>query len=655
MMDKFKNSARGILEFTFQEVQSYENGVYGVAFAKPSKRLAASLAVDRELLMLFSNFPDQQVRTIKFANKLISSSEARLESTVAIIVHKDRRGNMKLKNWGRELGLAILPVLAADTIPAGEELQRHLAFELFSHDPFDVTGPVSDDAQFYGRRSEAQDLARKLQTGQIRTCLGIRKIGKTSILNRIINETKANHDCVCIMIDCSKDMVWQMGAAQLMASIADAIKSCQKEQKIYRAVEVNTSELEISACAKDLEKLILDSDRPIILFMDEVDYITPSSPTSHIWKGDFNIFWRNLRAVYQEVLRHNSMLSLLVSGVSSRWFAAGTIEGIENAALAFVPEEYVSPLPRGATVAMLKRLARHAGLQFDENGLESIAEVCADMPYWVRKASSYIHRRTEIASRPLKLEFEQVSKLLEEFVSYEGATLAQVALSHLFSVHHELEKYVKLCSLKSAEIVPKYYLSVLEKYGIISKPTQFGTPDSAYEISGLIMREGLKLYLERQDSTEIFTSETVKKLDTVSSELGEWAEELALISRRRNLLEKKLRQVSLNFIKYDSLMDKNKASTASRISAIIGGTSDRKIANLSADEIIEKFNWTDLSKLIAKEWQLFAKVFGDQKQFEQDCNVINDRFDAHAKDFDVADMALYRRSLKRLEDSIAKL
>jgi AAA-like domain len=659
LMSNFKGSSNGLLNYTFQEMQRYENGIYGVAFAKPSRRLASMLAVDRELLILFSNFAEQQARTIQFAKKLIGDSEARLESTVAIIVHKDRdrKGNTKLKNWGREIGIAILPVNAADNVPKNEDLQRHLKYELFSHDPFDITGPVSDDTQFYGRRSEAQDLARKLQTGQIRTCLGIRKIGKTSILNRVLGETRANHDCICIMIDCSKDMVWEMSAAQLMASIAQAIRWCKQNEAGYCTVEENSTESKISICAKDMEDLILDSDRPIILFMDEVDYITPSNSTGHHWKNDFNVFWRNLRAVYQEIKRHNSTLSLLIGGVSSRWFRVGMIEGVENAALTFVPEEYVSPLPRGATKAMLKSLARRAGLQFDDNALERIAEVCADMPYWVRKASSYIHDKTEINSRPLKLESDQVATLLEEFVSYEGETLAKVALSHLFSVHPELERHVKACSDGKAETVPKSYLSVLEKYGVIYKPPQFGTPDSAYGISGLMMRKGLKLYLEDQDSVNSARNgvEIDKRPDESINELGEWAEELALISKRRNLLEKRLRQVCLNFIKLDSLNDRKKPASASRISVVIGGVDDRKIANLSADEMIEKFNWTDLEKLVDREWPLFSRVFGDKKQFKEDCNIINERYDAHAKDFDPADMALYRRRLKRLEDALSKL
>ncbi|MCE2471237.1 MAG: hypothetical protein J4G18_04935, partial [Anaerolineae bacterium] len=178
-------------------------------------------------------------------------------------------------------------------------------------------------------------------------------------------------------------------------------------------------------------------------------YISPSSPATDHWKTDFNIFWRNFRATYQELSRsENRNLSLLVSGISSKWFSVPSIEGIENAALAFIPDEYLSPLPRDATAAMIRRLARASGLIFDSQARDKIAGVAADMPYWVRKACSYIHRNIEIdiSERPYTPNENELIILLRQFVEYEGATLARFALGHLFSVYPELEPVALKCS-----------------------------------------------------------------------------------------------------------------------------------------------------------------------------------------------------------------
>jgi hypothetical protein len=55
----------------------------------------------------------------------------------------------------------------------------------------------------------------------------------------------------------------------------------------------------------------MSAKKPVILFMDEVDYITPGSPTSREWQNDFNPFWRNLRVAYQESTRAQTRCSIL--------------------------------------------------------------------------------------------------------------------------------------------------------------------------------------------------------------------------------------------------------------------------------------------------------------------------------------------------------
>jgi len=101
----FIQSSFNIMEISNQE--TYENtaerAVYGIAYARPSKRLASLLCVDRELLIVFTTFRDQQARTVKTVSQFIDQSNGRLETTLAIVVHPDPQGNNKLKNFERAL------------------------------------------------------------------------------------------------------------------------------------------------------------------------------------------------------------------------------------------------------------------------------------------------------------------------------------------------------------------------------------------------------------------------------------------------------------------------------------------------------------------------------------------------------------------------
>lgn len=241
----------------------------------------------------------------------------------------------------------------------------------------------------------------KLQSGQIRAHHGLRKIGKTSIMHRVLKEVRENYDCDTIFVDCQTDGVFRLGAAQLLNSIAGTMESFRESNagEVYELVPI-VDEISMEAAAQRLNSIAVSLIRPCIIAFDEVDYITPGSPTASHWRADFIEFWRNVRAAYQATSRADRNLSVLVCGVSSKWFSVESIDGVENAALSFIPEEYLSPLPRGASAAMIKNIGTMAGLQFDDEAADRIAAACSDMPFWIRKACSYIHGRTDTAARP---------------------------------------------------------------------------------------------------------------------------------------------------------------------------------------------------------------------------------------------------------------
>lgn len=320
LLDSFIKRSAGLFEITGRFSKNFDQGYYGCAAAKPSKKMKSALAIDREVLVVVTTFRDQQQRTIKFISQEIEQAQGRFESTVAIVLHCDCEGNGKLRNWGRDKGLSILPVFANGGLSGIDSLERALCVELYSHDPFDVTGPVSDDANFYGRRDEAIDLARKLQRGQIRSCLGVRKIGKTSIINRVLREMRTAHDCTCIMVDCSRDDIWELDAPQLLNSIAKNANMAIGSRVPYLPLSPIKDANTINQARGELEKLLLSTDKPFVLVFDEVDYITPGSPTNAKWVDEFNKFWRNLRAAYQECVRETKNFSVLVAGVSTHWF-----------------------------------------------------------------------------------------------------------------------------------------------------------------------------------------------------------------------------------------------------------------------------------------------------------------------------------------------
>jgi hypothetical protein len=633
--------------FTFNaaNIRPYETGEYAVAFARGSKRVQSILGIDREILILGNIYKDQQPRSVQFAKRLIADSEGRLETTVCIIVHQDPRGNAKLKRWGRENGIAVIPVYTATGIlPRGQELERLLSFEFFTQDPFDVTGPVANDAQFFGRRTEAQELARKLQLGQIRSCFGIRKIGKTSILHRILGEIKDNYNATTLFIDCQRDDVFALDAAGLLFSLASSLRALKNNGLPYAEVDAVPTNKAVSEAAQEFQAVLSEFDHPIVLAFDEIDYITPTNTAAPQWRKGFVEFWRNMRAAYHAASRADRKVSLLVSGVSSRWFSVESVDGAENAALAFVPEEYLSPLPRGAANAMIKNIGAMAGLRFEEKALDAISSYCCDMPFWIRKACSFIHGKIETSVRPILLNQDTVQPLLESYGRDEGAALALVALQHLFRVYPEL-KGPALSMIGDEEQMAPSTLRTLYRYGVATQKGQ---------VSGAMMRAALEM-LAADEAIGHPITENAPDPDEIKVPLNEWAEELAAISYRRNILESTLRSIVINFLRMSALSQKDSKSAKAVLLESLQEKRRSELEPYNLDTLAEKLYWLELVAIINKHWPLFERVFGDKSTFNETASIVNDRPDTHAKALELSDVAMHRRALQWLDERISRI
>lgn len=143
------------------------------------------------------------------------------------------------------------------------------------------------------------------------------------------------------------------------------------------------------------------------------------------------------------------------------------------------------------------------------------------------------------------------------------------------------------------------------------------------------------------------------------TELDEWADEIASNGKRRNLLERRLRVIALDFLRF-SLMSgqggiKNLSGLKEKLLKYHPESMRPRYTHLPAEDIVSKYNWTDLIALISKEWEIYKGIFGDKGEFQMHCSVVNDRPDCHAKDVDTADIALMRRSLSWLEEKVARL
>ncbi len=631
----------GSFEITQKSWEEYERGYYIRIYASPSKRMKASLGVDREVLILISNFPDQQPRIVELALRILRTESIRLEPTIVILVHNEEGGDEKLRGWGREMGLSVLPVRSEQGQAATPEgIERVLCHSLFNQDPFDRSGPVIEDAHFFGRRDEAIELARQLHAGQVRSCFGLRKVGKTSFVSRAARVFKENNGGACVFVDCARDDIWGMNSGQMLKAVAKAAGEATNSKELYSIPRGTTTSQSAAISAQGLIEVLNSAKRPVLIVFDELDYITPDSPEGKHWRREFNPLWRSMRVVYQELTRGGgSKMSILVSGVSSKWFTVESIDNVENAGLHFVPEEYLGAFDRKATTAMIRKISPRAGLRFSEDAADYVADVCSDFPFFTRKACSYIHKRIPIGGRPLEVERSDVITLMDEYISTEGFALGELAFTHLFRVYPDLEQGSAMILEGNSSALSKRVVSTLVKYGLIRQ-------SSPGEISGRILKEGLKSYLEmRGDGVRASSGKPVVNWN------DEMLEELAVINKRRNRLEMKMRELAITVIRM-KIQGRKELSVKDEFLKCIAEKRRQELQGLPADSLVDKLYWQELCQVIEKNWVDFQNVFVDAREFRENGKLINERPDAHAKRVDPADVALHRRALDWLEDKV---
>ncbi|WP_392670611.1 hypothetical protein [Streptomyces sp. LN785] len=643
--DQLATELSAALEDLFQ-INSHKrfrayNGNFVGMYAKPTKTIQNSLAIDREVFILIANYPSVHARTIVICQEEIKRAQPRLQPDLAVVLHADPDGDENLRTWGREAGITVFPIYRprVGAMPPSAVVRQRLARELFATDSFQVTGPVSDDNEFFGRREQAIELLRQLQSGRIEALFGLRKVGKTSMLNRIIDLAREAGAPKIAMVDCSLRGFNEMRAPDALKALARVSRLATQQGYAHISQTLRRTDSDLMSTFEALWES--PGKQSLLIVLDEVDYITPDSPTSPHWNDDFNDFWREFRALVQESKRRDFKLSVLVSGVSSLAFRVAEIEGIENSVLHFVPEDYLSPFADGAADSMIKALGKRCGLQFPPQGRKEIAVTAAYLPYWMRMVGSYIHRHVELASRPLMLESEVIASLCQEFAETEGAEIARIALQNLQRVDPPMFDMLLRCANEGGVLARD--ARPLLRYGLVRQSGQL------VEIQSSVVSLGIELFAARTGNNARAASS--RPAGGLELEESEWAEELASINRRRNILERKAREFVRVVLKMGLPAEK------SWVDAVISALPPRRkdeCSGLAPDALMGKLYWLELGVIIAREWKHFERFFQDKRRLQSAFQLLNERPDAHAKDVDLADVALQRRELTWLEERIAQ-
>ena len=530
-----------------------------------------------------------------------------------------------------------------------EMLLNRLRSFLYERDLFGVASPLNSNSTFFGkdRTNSISELYGRYRQGEHGGVFGLRRIGKTSILN-LLKQRVQQDNGVAVYFDMS--MLHHQRWNSLLHSIIKRIEDeyafssldadylqLPKDFSLPEGASRYNEPKAPDSFGEDMKRLYRAlGNRRILLIFDEIEQIGfTTSPTEH-WKAgnDALYFWQVIRAVYQ---MNSELFSFVIAGVNPKCIEISTINGIDNPIFNMLSSLYISLFDIGDIKEMLTSIGGHIGLSFEEEVFAKMIDDFGGHPFLTRKVCSMINSEIlkDGEERPFKVTKYRYSSRSEQFQSELESVIQQI-----LSV---LEEYYpdEYCLLKKL---------ALDGSDAFKRELRRGDHSVAHLIGYHLIKKEENNYYFQIKAVESYIRD-VYRYDRVLQSLDEkWAQ----VSVRRNTIEEKLR----NLIQVQLRSGFGKKSKERLIELAAKSSKDenqikRMNSKGTLEEAIKELYLLQLGTIISKDWDKYEKIFNDKTKFNMYLGIINDfRIDAHAKDLDEENQAMLNYAFKFFEEAL---
>jgi serine/threonine-protein kinase len=405
---------------------------------KPNRRLRDLFWLDREVLLWCSTYPVFQARDIEDMKRVIDEMGVRLTRSFAILVTAyDPRTRSRLEAES-SLDITIVHCSLEEIAAVRDEtgtpvLQKVLLARLYTRDLYELPSATTRAADFFGRRRSVDSIADELITGgnQIGV-FGLRKIGKTSLTNRVTDAVTQSGRCIVAKVDLQwttaidprpEYTLWAIGEAIFAASRAirrlQGLRLFGKYTVLSEAMAASNSLWE--DFAHDLVMVLGKINRRLVLAVDEFERLFELSNAAEPLR-----FWRVLRGLDQQ---HPERLRLLVSGTSPEYVERSTVNGIDNPLFRYLSVRYLGPLDPDDARELLVELGSPMGLKWDGDAVSYAIQQTGGHPALLRTLGSVVHSLLQPREVRMEVSREVVVSASERILAAHSAVLAQVTAS----------------------------------------------------------------------------------------------------------------------------------------------------------------------------------------------------------------------------------
>ncbi|HEV3316334.1 MAG TPA: AAA family ATPase [Candidatus Angelobacter sp.] len=249
-------------------------------------------------------------------------------------------------------------------------------------DPYDESLPISDPVWFYGRADLLASLPAALRQHQHAGIFGLRRVGKTSLLNQL--RTQLASSCT-VGIDCQG---YPPTASDLLHAI---LTEFHRELSVQRIKNLPSSMPagRVSNFRRNFLQLYdiwirSGKQGPFILLLDEVDKLFPDRrmTNSENILREWVLLFRILRALSQE----KKCLTVLVTAYRPHVNRQNLLSPLigENPMHMSFKEYFLSSLNRSDTEKMVREIGAWKDIRWSDDALTKIYNLCGGHPQVTR-------------------------------------------------------------------------------------------------------------------------------------------------------------------------------------------------------------------------------------------------------------------------------
>ena len=601
-LDRFKATEKTIInklkEFWYVtssgDSLKIKNSTYDYFLIKPTTQFTEKFNLDREIVCLFSPYENFEPRTLDVFDTIFQKMpKSRVENLCAILISKNSSVEeqvKKISNSDPEQKI-IIPFTY-------DEIHKNLNSELYdsrfrkvfySRDLFAFKSPLKKDSYFFGRNNLVNELVSKHNSSEHAGVFGLRKSGKTSIIYAIQRKLNIEKKS-CVMLDCESPAIHQKRWYELLKEVVQEYKSL----KISNVRIDLDSRYDEKNAAKSFEEDILkiynSKKKETTLFIfDEIERISPFTGSSQHWSNgtDFIYFWQTLRSFYQ---KHPSVYTYMLVGTNPKCIEQPQFFGQDNPIYLSCSIHYLPNFSANQVIEMVGTLGRLMGLNFGTDICALLHNDCGGHPFLIRQMCSFIHN-TYKNERPFTVDKATYRTALADYKS-NLQQYFDMMLNVLSSWYPDEYEMLIMLALEDIETFNEF---AKDNPSMVDHLLSFGLIQKSYNHKYVLSLDSLEIYLKNKNK--------FKKI-TLSDE-----EKLEEISLRRNRLEKKLRNLILNGLRFAY----GKKAQEELLKAI---PADRraKLRSSSINDLLSnntQLFFIDLRNILNKNWDKFSNVLHD--------------------------------------------